>query len=59
MRELPGADAFRSHMNTLEDSTAQVAWVEQFMDQLNERMDRMPLAMDTPQDEEESHRETA
>jgi tRNA-dihydrouridine synthase B len=57
VRELPGSDAFRSHMNTLEDSTAQVAWVEEFMDQLAERMDRMPVATDTRQDEEESQRE--
>jgi tRNA-dihydrouridine synthase B len=42
VRELPGGEAFRSQMNTLEDSAAQVAAVEQFMDGLNEQMDRIP-----------------
>jgi tRNA-dihydrouridine synthase B len=57
VRELPGADAFRSHMNTIEDSTAQVAWVEEFMDQLAVRMDRMPVAAAAIQDEEEPQNE--
>ena len=57
VRELPGAEAFRSHMNTLEDSRAQVAWVEQFMDQLAARMDRMPVALLATPDEEENLRE--
>jgi tRNA-dihydrouridine synthase B len=31
-------------MNLLEDSEAQVAAVERFMDHLNEKMDRIPAA---------------
>jgi tRNA-dihydrouridine synthase B len=56
---LPGAEAFRSHLNSLEDSVSQVAWVEQFMDQLGASMDRMPVPVaSTEQNEEEPHRET-
>ena len=42
LRELPGGEAFRAHMNTLESSTAQVAAVAQFLDELNQTMDRIP-----------------
>ena len=42
VRLLPGGEAFRAHMNRLEDSTAQVAAVEQFFDQLNQTTDRIP-----------------
>jgi tRNA-dihydrouridine synthase B len=42
VRELPGGEDFRSQMNLLEDSVAQVAAVERFMDNLNEKMDRIP-----------------
>ncbi|OGB29310.1 MAG: tRNA dihydrouridine synthase DusB [Burkholderiales bacterium RIFCSPLOWO2_12_FULL_61_40] len=42
VRELPGGDAFRAQMNTLESSAAQVVAVERFMDGLNEKMDRIP-----------------
>ena len=42
VRELPGGEAFRSHMNTLETSTEQVAAVVQFLDDLNQTMDRIP-----------------
>ena len=54
---LPGAEAFRNHMNTLEDSVSQVAWVEHYMDTLNAAMDRMPRASDSTQNEEETLRE--
>jgi tRNA-dihydrouridine synthase B len=57
VRGLPGAEAFRSHMNTLEDSVAQVAWVEQFMEQLGDQMERLPLAADTQENAEEPTRE--
>jgi tRNA-dihydrouridine synthase B len=57
VKGLPGADAFRNHMNTLEDSASQVAWVEQYMDQLNAGMDRMPVGADATQNEEETLRE--
>ena len=42
LRTLPGGEAFRAQMNTLEDSAAQVAAVEQFLDDLNKKMDRIP-----------------
>jgi tRNA-dihydrouridine synthase B len=42
VRPLPGGEAFRTAMNALQDSAAQVAAVEQFMDSLNEKMDRIP-----------------
>jgi len=42
VRELPGGEAFRAEMNALVDSAAQTAAVEQFLDHLNERMDRIP-----------------
>ncbi len=44
VRGLPGGEAFRLQMNALEDSVAQVAAVENFMDELNARMDRIPAA---------------
>jgi tRNA-dihydrouridine synthase B len=44
VRVLPGGEDFRAQMNLLEDSAAQVAAVERFMDHLNETMDRIPAA---------------
>ncbi len=44
VRELPGGEDFRAQMNLLEDSRAQVAAVERFMDGLNDKMDRIPPA---------------
>jgi tRNA-dihydrouridine synthase B len=58
VRDLPGAEAFRSHMNTLEDSAAQLAWVGQYLDQLADCMDRLPQFSNTP-NEEETLREIA
>lgn len=59
VRGLPGAEAFRSQMNQLEDSATQVQGVEQFMDQLGACMDRMPQTPVAVEDEEETQRETA
>ena len=42
LRALPGGEDFRAHLNGLESSSAQVAAVEQFLDALNEKMDRIP-----------------
>jgi tRNA-dihydrouridine synthase B len=42
VRDLPGGEDFRTQMNLLEDSAAQVSAVERFMDTLNEKMDRIP-----------------
>jgi tRNA-dihydrouridine synthase B len=58
VRDLPGADAFRSHMNTLEDSAAQLQWVGSYLDQLADSMDRLPRARET-HNEEEPLRENA
>lgn len=44
VRSLPGGEAFRTEMNAIEDSTAQLAAVERFFDGLAEDMDRMPAA---------------
>ena len=42
VRSLPGGEAFRSQMNGLEESDAQIAAVGQFFDNLNQHMDRIP-----------------
>jgi tRNA-dihydrouridine synthase B len=42
VRGLPQGEAFRAQMNGLDSSAAQVAAVERFMDDLNEKMDRIP-----------------
>ena len=42
VRSLPGGEAFRQQMYTLEDSASQVVAVAQFLDRLNDRMDRIP-----------------
>ena len=43
VRELPGGEGFRTQMNLLEDSVAQVAAVAHFFDSLNDKMDRIPV----------------
>jgi tRNA-dihydrouridine synthase B len=45
--ELPGGVAFRDHMNTLESSAEQVTAVECYLDDLNEKMDRIPAREQT------------
>jgi tRNA-dihydrouridine synthase B len=42
VRSLPGGEAFRSQMNSIEESHVQVAAVERFFDSLNQHMDRIP-----------------
>jgi tRNA-dihydrouridine synthase B len=42
VRALPGGEAFRQEINALEDSASQVLAVAQFLDHLNDRMDRIP-----------------
>jgi tRNA-dihydrouridine synthase B len=42
VRSLPGGEAFRSQMNSIEESHAQVAAVERFFENLNQHMDRIP-----------------
>ncbi|MDT7516666.1 tRNA dihydrouridine synthase DusB [Rhodoferax mekongensis] len=42
LQDLPGGEDFRQRMNLLEDSASQVAAVETYLDELNEKMDRIP-----------------
>jgi tRNA-dihydrouridine synthase B len=42
VRNLPGGEAFREHMNTLDTSEQQLAAVAQYLDGLAEHMDRLP-----------------
>jgi len=42
VRDLPGGEAFRAHMNPLVDCQMQTAAVADFFDALNARMDRLP-----------------
>ena len=42
VRGLPGGEAFRDHMNTLDDCRLQLQVVADFFDTLNQRMDRLP-----------------
>ena len=44
LRALPGGEAFRQHINTIEDSAAQWQAVADFLDALGTQMDRMPAA---------------
>ena len=43
VRTMQGGEAFRARMNMLESSVEQVAAVEQYLDDLNEKMDRVPV----------------
>jgi len=43
VRALPGGEAFRMRLNALENSVAQMAAVEQFLMNLNEQMDHIPV----------------
>jgi tRNA-dihydrouridine synthase B len=43
VRSLPGGEAFREHMNTLQTSEQQLAAVAQYLDGLAENMDRLPV----------------
>jgi tRNA-dihydrouridine synthase B len=46
LRALPGGEDFRRRMNLLNDSAAQVQAVVDYLDQLNQSMDRMPAVYD-------------
>ncbi|MDE2607547.1 MAG: tRNA dihydrouridine synthase DusB [Burkholderiales bacterium] len=45
VRALPGGEAFRAEMNTIEDGAAQLSAVNRFFDALAARMDRLPAAV--------------
>ncbi|MCZ8095923.1 MAG: tRNA dihydrouridine synthase DusB [Acidovorax sp.] len=44
LRALPGGEAFRQHINTIEDSATQWQAVADFLEALGTQMDRMPAA---------------
>jgi len=46
VRDLPGGEAFRQQINTMEDCAAQWQAVADFFDALGAQMDRLPLASD-------------
>jgi len=46
VRSFPGGESFRSRMNLLDDCNQQVIAVQDFMDRMNESMDRIPPAYD-------------
>jgi len=46
LRSLPGGEAFRRSLNLLNDSAAQVQAVDDYLDQLNQNMDRIPAVYD-------------
>ena len=45
VRGLPGGEAFRESMNTLDDATAQLRAVANFWDGLADSMDRLPATV--------------
>ncbi len=60
VKALPGGEAFRTHMNTLEDGQAQRQAVADFFDELGAHMDRMPAAVaDALKDGDEEQMELA
>lgn len=44
VKQLPGGEAFRARMNSIEDTSEQVQAVDQFFEQLHQTMDRLPPA---------------
>jgi len=46
LRSLPGGEEFRRHLNLLSDSASQVQSVADYLDQLNQSMDRIPAVYD-------------
>jgi tRNA-dihydrouridine synthase B len=62
VRALPGGEAFRSHMNTLDNCAQQVQAVTRYFDELSQQHDRLPAPLpadpDTD-DDEQAHREAA
>ncbi len=55
LRALPGGEAFRKHINTIEDSTTQWQAVADHLDALGQQMDRLPAAtgLDAEPEEQE------
>jgi tRNA-dihydrouridine synthase B len=59
VKSLPGGDAFRSRMNLLEDSEAQWQAVADFFDALGGCMDRMPVASEVNERQQDREGELA
>ena len=60
VRALPGGEAFRAHMNTLDTCDSQIQALSDFFDELSLRHDRLPdLATTAPIDEDEAADESA
>ncbi|MFN7153945.1 MAG: tRNA dihydrouridine synthase DusB [Acidovorax sp.] len=53
LRALPGGEALRAHINTIEDCTTQWQAVADYLDALGQQMDRMPVATDVGANTEE------
>ncbi|MBV7455873.1 tRNA dihydrouridine synthase DusB [Acidovorax sp. sif1233] len=53
LRALPGGEAFRQHINTIEDCAAQWQAVADHLDALAQQMDRLPAATGTDAEPEE------
>lgn len=53
LRALPGGEALRAHINTIEDSATQWQVVADYLDALGQQMDRLPAATDVGADTEE------
>ena len=58
VRALPGGEAFRAHMNTLDDCEAQLAAVSRWFDALGQGHHRLPAPV-AARSEEEDEKETA
>ena len=53
LRALPGGEALRAHINTIEDCTTQWQAVAGYLDVLGQQMDRLPVASDVDAEPEE------
>jgi tRNA-dihydrouridine synthase B len=51
VRDLPGGEVFREHMNTLESADLQSRAVADFFEEMAARMERMPVAVSGTQAE--------
>ncbi|MNY40872.1 tRNA-dihydrouridine synthase B [compost metagenome] len=61
LRSLPGGEALRQHINTIEDCGVQFQAVADYLEQLATQMDRLPVAAASShaQPQEESAGQTA
>lgn len=59
VRALPGGEAFRQHMNTLDQIDDQVRAVSDFFEQLSQTHDRLPAALERPMEDNADQDDTA